>query len=62
MGAFQEATRQLGEKLLETKVEFGERKTKLVENTLKKPGEKKTLEKYGDKVTFCMTITSVYTN
>ena len=62
LGAFQEAKRQLGEMLLETKVELGESKTKSVEKTLKKPGEKKTLEKYGDKVNFCMTITSVCTN
>ena len=44
LGAFQEAKRQLGEKLLETKVELDERKTNLGEKTLKKHGEKKTLE------------------
>ena len=48
--AFQEAKGQLGEKLLDTKVELGESKTNLGEKTLKKLGEKKTLEKYGDEV------------
>ena len=72
LGAFQELKRQLGEKLTETKVELGEKllETKLEldeckmkqtdRKSLKKPGEKKTLEKYGDEVTFCMTNFSLY--